>query len=161
MEAYSAPPSFEKAPEKPQPKKENKQKARQKSFTPPPSLKKSTEDKTAYNKSFDPPPSFPKPKVNTFTLVVDTKGKKAQFSLKPGKNTIGRSSSADVTISDPFISSSHAVIDIKSDGRIVLEDMNSSNKTYVNGQSIVKPIVIQKGMKIRFGPNSEASIVSK
>lgn len=181
MESFSVPPSFEeqkkpkapkqaktpkqpktpgqpKTPEQPKASKKDSNTLYQKSFSPPPSLKQSGEDKTTYNKSFDPPPSFAKPKKK-LTLVVNTKGEKAQFSLRPGKNTIGRSSSADITISDPFISSSHAVIDVKSDGRIVLEDMNSSNKTYVNGQSIIKPVVVKKDMQIRFGPNSEASII--
>ena len=158
MQSFSPPPSFEQPPRPPRPEKDAKE-APGKSFTPPPNPKKAGAHKTAYNKSIDPPLASSK-KREARTLVVDTKGNKAQFTLRPGKNTVGRSSSADITISDPFISSSHAVIDLKPDGRIVLEDMKSSNKTYVNGQSIVKPVVIQKGMKIRFGPNSEAIILS-
>ena len=169
MQSFSPPPSFEEqkkpeapkrpaAPKKPTPKDNEANTVYPKGFAPSPGLKSKVEDKTAYNKSFDPPPSFSKPKKQ-LTLIVNTKGQKAQFTLRPGKNTVGRSSSADITISDPFISSAHAVIDVKSDGRIVLEDLNSSNKTYVNGQSIIKPVVVQKDMQIRFGPNSEASIL--
>ena len=169
MESFTPPPSFE-APPKQKPPKEKPPKEKppkddtvyQKKFTPPPDLNQGAKDRTVYNKSFEKPPSFaaPKERPKKLQLVINTKGNKEQFTLRPGKNSIGRSSSADITIADPFISSSHAIIEVKQDGRIVLEDQGSSNKTYVNGQSITKPVVVQKGMQIRFGPNSEASIIS-
>ena len=140
----------------------------QSAFAPPPDLsKKPTEShqETVYNKSFEniPPGISKKPAAQTsrkkhYMLHVNTKGVEERFSLKEGKNTVGRSSSCDITIQDPFISSTHAILQVSGDA-LVLQDLESSNKTYVNGKAIKKPVTVQPEMKIRFGPNSEATII--
>ncbi len=111
----------------------------------------------------DPPkpplrPSKPPPTVR-YQLLVTTKGIQERFMLKEGTNTIGRSSSCDVPLQDPFISSTHALLQIDK-GKIVLTDLESSNKTYVNGKPISKPVEWKPGMAIRLGPNAEVQILS-
>lgn len=49
---------------------------------------------------------------------------------------IGRSSSNDVVINDPVVSSSHAIITVSDIGEVSIEDQNSKNGTFVNGTRI-------------------------
>lgn len=52
--------------------------------------------------------------------------------------TIGRRAHNDVVINDPAISSEHAVITICANGDSLLEDLDSTNGTKVNGQPVRK-----------------------
>ena len=65
-----------------------------------------------------------------------------------GNMLIGREPSCDITIPSDEISRDHARI-ITRPGSVLLEDMGSSNGTFVNGQPIQKAIVKQ-GDEIRF-----------
>ena len=161
QDAFAPPPSFEP------PTRENpapKHTIYESGFSPLPDLEIEPDDqsraKTLYNQSISKPPSVTPPARKApaqLMLVVTNKGKEERFPLKPGKITIGRSSACDITISDPFISSSHASLHISS-AAIILEDLGSSNKTYVEGKPISDPIKLRPNMSIRFGPNSEAKI---
>ena len=139
----------------------------QQSFTPPPNLTDdaTSEGKTMYNKSFEPPPqnipSTPRRESipqKTVHLLVKTKETEERFVLKEGNNSVGRSSSCDITIQDPFISSNHAILQLKQ-GKLVLNDLKSSNKTYINGKAISEPVTLRSDMTIRFGPNSIAKVI--
>ncbi len=50
--------------------------------------------------------------------------------------TIGRNTSNDVLISDPYVSGQHAVITQNDDGTYSISDLGSRNGTYVNGKKI-------------------------
>lgn len=71
-------------------------------------------------------------------LVVNTPEKEPKLvELKPGKLTLGRSSSNDLVIEDVAASRKHAEILFDSATNIVsLIDLNSTNGTYVNRQRI-------------------------
>ncbi len=63
---------------------------------------------------------------------------------------IGRSASCDVQISGPTVSSRHATIKVYSDGAVI-EDMQSSNGTMVNGQRITSATSVPNGSIIMLG----------
>jgi len=65
-----------------------------------------------------------------------------------GSMVIGRDPTCDITISSDEISRQHARI-ITRPGSILLEDMGSSNGTYVNNKPI-QTAVVQLGDEIRF-----------
>ncbi len=54
-----------------------------------------------------------------------------EFKLKPGAMTIGRDTSCDFIIDTGEVSRKHAQITTK-DGKVTIEDLNSSNGTFVN-----------------------------
>lgn len=61
------------------------------------------------------------------------------FPLR-GKTSIGRHSDNDIFVNVDGISRKHAVISVTSDG-LAVEDLGSSNGTYVNGEKVDKSIV--------------------
>ncbi len=70
-------------------------------------------------------------------------------------NTLGRDASADITIADPAVSRRHARIYRGVDG-VWLEDLGSTNGTYVNEDRITAPYRLQDTDRIKIG-HSEAA----
>lgn len=66
--------------------------------------------------------------------------------------TIGRSPDNDIVLDHPVVSRKHARIVQREPGDIyVLEDLGSSNGTFVNGVMVVQPVTLKKGDIIRIG----------
>ena len=63
---------------------------------------------------------------------------------------VGRSDEADIAISDPYASDFHLRMTSK-DGRIVLNDLGSTNGTYVNGRRITAPTDLARGDAVQVG----------
>jgi hypothetical protein len=73
----------------------------------------------------------------------------ASFDVGDGA-TLGRSDSADIEIDDPFASSAHARI--FSRGQFMyIEDMGSTNGTYLNGRQLRRPEQLKVADVIRIG----------
>jgi len=64
----------------------------------------------------------------------------ATFSLEGDQLTIGRDSSSGVAINDAEISRKHARLTFQG-GKYVIEDLGSTNGTFVNGQRLVSAVV--------------------
>ena len=64
--------------------------------------------------------------------------------------TLGRAGSADIHVEDPFASSVHARIFTR-DGFMHVEDMGSTNGTYLNGRQLRKAEQLKPADKIRIG----------
>lgn len=69
-----------------------------------------------------------------------------------GPIVIGRSPDADLVIADDFVSSTHARI-VPGDTDAVVEDLGSTNGTFVNGQPATRPLVVREGDMIELGTN--------
>lgn len=54
---------------------------------------------------------------------------------------VGKQGNQKITITDSTVSRKHCKLTEQSDGTFVLEDLGSTNGTYVNGQRIIKTIV--------------------
>lgn len=64
--------------------------------------------------------------------------------------TIGRAATNTIHISEPFISNEHALIQWR-EGQWWLEDLDSSNGTFINHEPVEEPIVLSSGDMIGFG----------
>lgn len=75
-----------------------------------------------------------------------------QWVLAKSSNTIGRAVECDIFIDDRSLSRSHAKFDVSTD-EVVLRDLNSTNKTSVNGRELPpnSPCVLQNNDQIKMG----------
>ena len=64
--------------------------------------------------------------------------------------TIGRSPRNKIKIDDDAASYFHAKI-FAHEGSFLLEDMNSTNGTYVNGEIVKEPLALQPGFQVTIG----------
>lgn len=78
--------------------------------------------------------------------------KMQEYYLLGGSVTIGRSSKNDIVIKDKFVSKNHLNI-TERNGIFYLEDLNSANGTYLNGEKVDAGTLIelQNGDKIGVG----------
>jgi uncharacterized RDD family membrane protein YckC len=72
------------------------------------------------------------------------------FPLEIGKLVIGRSRSCDIRLRGDTVSRLHAAL-VWRDDELVVEDLGSSNGTFVNGERVLSPRTIAAGDSIRFG----------
>jgi hypothetical protein len=71
------------------------------------------------------------------------------FRLVTGKNVLGTAADCEIVVTDPYLSSKHAVIRHE-DGQFLLIDLDSTNGTFVNDRRVSKMELIDND-KIRFG----------
>ena len=74
----------------------------------------------------------------------------ATFTLEGDQLNIGRDSTNEITINDAEISRRHARLTFQG-GKYVLEDLGSTNGTFVNGQRLAGPRVLKAGEVVSFG----------
>jgi hypothetical protein len=72
------------------------------------------------------------------------------FDLGDGGATMGRSTNSDIEVDDPFASSAHARIFPRGDFMFI-EDMGSTNGTFLNGRQLRRPEQLKMADKIRIG----------
>jgi pSer/pThr/pTyr-binding forkhead associated (FHA) protein len=82
-------------------------------------------------------------------LVVNDLDGKRNVPLRDSV-TIGRAASCDLVVSDNYVSNVHARIFAK-DGAYWLEDLGSTNGTYVNRGKVSVPVAIGPGDEVRVG----------
>ena len=70
--------------------------------------------------------------------------------LVPPETTVGRDESCHVTIPDSSVSHRHARI-YHSDGEWYVEDLGSTNGTFVNDRPLTRPIVLRPGDTVSIG----------
>ncbi|NLN14123.1 MAG: FHA domain-containing protein [Tissierellia bacterium] len=64
--------------------------------------------------------------------------------------TLGRRGDNDIVIKDPYVSKDHFQI-VKDEDEYFLEDLNSANGTYLNGERIQDVVPLKDGDRIRVG----------
>jgi pSer/pThr/pTyr-binding forkhead associated (FHA) protein len=70
--------------------------------------------------------------------------------LRGSGHTVGRSQDADIIIDDPYASDFHARVSAEN-GQTRVEDLGSTNGTYVNGRRITAPTGLVKGDTVQIG----------
>ncbi len=74
----------------------------------------------------------------------------ATFSLEGDQLIIGRDSSSAITINDAEVSRKHARLNFQG-GKYVIEDLGSTNGTFVNGQRLISAVVLKSGDVVSLG----------
>src|SRR5512147_759785 len=74
----------------------------------------------------------------------------AAFALEGDQMTIGRDSTNEIVINDAEVSRRHSRLMFQG-GKYVLEDLGSTNGTFVNGQRLAGPVVLKPGDIVSLG----------
>jgi hypothetical protein len=82
-------------------------------------------------------------------VLVDGRGPDT-VDLVPPETTVGRDESCHVTIPDSSVSHRHARI-YHSDGEWYVEDLGSTNGTFVNDRPLTRPMVLRPGDTVSIG----------
>jgi pSer/pThr/pTyr-binding forkhead associated (FHA) protein len=102
-----------------------------------------------------PPPTVASPtrtKQRQWRLVVvQPQAERGHAFAVEGDATLGRGGGCTVPLAfDTFVSQVHARV-TERDGSLWIEDIGSTNGTYVNGQRIAAPTKIGKGDRVQVG----------
>ncbi len=72
-----------------------------------------------------------------------------EYDVGPGA-VLGRGERAEIRLEDPFASSQHARL-VRQGGVVVLEDLGSTNGTYLNEELLGGPTPLHEGDRVRIG----------
>ena len=78
-------------------------------------------------------------------------GREETFSVN--EVTVGRNPAHSLSVNDAQVSRDHLRIFFK-DGEFFLEDLGSTNGTYINGKQVRKPVPLKDGDLVSFGENN-------
>jgi len=85
----------------------------------------------------------------TLRLLAPPELKGRTFALGE-ETTIGRAAGCQVTIDDSYASQLHARV-FQRDGQILVEDIGSTNGTYLNRKKVTGPMVMNRGDQLQIG----------
>ena len=85
-------------------------------------------------------------------ILVVTAGalKGTSLDLSQQQITLGRANDATLVLNDDYASSRHARI-FPQDGQWIVEDLGSTNGTYLDRQKVTRPMPVPLGVPIRIG----------
>jgi len=86
--------------------------------------------------------------MSDFVFIEQEPAQGVERPLEPG-TTIGREG-CDITLPDPDVSRRHAAIQIMA-GELSIEDLGSTNGTFVNGEQIMERRTLRGGDEVRIG----------
>jgi hypothetical protein len=100
----------------------------------------------------DKPPGKAKAgrKAPRSVVVLDDRGEKVDSMRLDGTLQVGRAEACQVRLSDTYASSFHARI-YSRDGSWYVEDLGSTNGTYLNQRRITSPAELRAGDRVRIG----------
>lgn len=78
-------------------------------------------------------------------------GEVSSFASLMGPVVIGRSHEADLVIDDPFASDFHARVAPQDDATFRIQDLGSTNGTFVNGERLAATAIVRPGDEIQIG----------
>ena len=87
---------------------------------------------------------------STHKLILSNAGPPQEFELTRSEIIIGREPSVDLPIPSPAVSRRHARL-IREGAGYALEDLGSSNGTFLNGERLAGRRLLKSGDQIRLG----------
>ena len=91
--------------------------------------------------------------MTTYQLIIRQGPKPGHvYALDEPSLTIGRDPMSDIVLSDPEVSRYHARLIQSDSGQYQIEDMGSTNGTFVDGQKVSgEPVLLRPGQLVVFG----------
>ena len=96
------------------------------------------------------PPTRKSKKTPARAVVVEGNAHKGKGFTLGEELTVGRSDKCDLVLDDAYVSQMHARIFSRGEA-FVLEDMGSTNGTYLNQRRITSPVELQRGDRVKIG----------
>ena len=97
-----------------------------------------------------PPAATGRPRQRGRLIVVGGGGRAGAEYPLADVTTIGRDATCALALDDDYVSARHAVI-VWRDGRLTLNDLDSTNGTLVNDLPVTEPVEVKLGDVIRVG----------
>ena len=82
-------------------------------------------------------------------IVAPSEQKGRSFELN-GELTVGRAAGCQVALEDNYVSQLHARVFTR-DGGVWVEDLGSTNGTYVNDRRVSSPLAVRRGDQLKVG----------
>lgn len=82
--------------------------------------------------------------------VIEPAETKGQIYELADELTVGRAGGCQITLDDTFVSQLHARV-FRRDGQLFVEDLGSTNGTFLNRKKVTAPIAIRKGDRLQIG----------
>jgi predicted component of type VI protein secretion system len=73
-------------------------------------------------------------------IIISGKLAGRLFKLEPGPSVIGRGTDTTIRVEDDGISRRHVQVVLSEDGKVFVEDLGSTNGTFVNGEKTAKRV---------------------
>jgi diguanylate cyclase (GGDEF)-like protein len=99
-----------------------------------------------------PVPPVQRGRTRAVLTVISGQGAGRTYTLGDGETLIGRGKEAQVRINDAGTSRVHARISLQGEGAYVLDDLGSTNGTFVGGNA-VRRAELKSGDRINIGPH--------
>jgi len=87
---------------------------------------------------------------NTWLLKRISEDAGPDLRLVPGEQVLGSSSESDLVIANQTVSRRHARL-LVDDRGVTVEDLGSTNGTFVNGTRVTNPVLVEKPTNLKFG----------
>ena len=82
--------------------------------------------------------------------LVEPREQKGQRISVGDEVTLGRAAGCTVTLTDNYASQLHARV-FRRDGALHVEDLGSTNGTYLNGKKVSSPLPLKRGDRVKVG----------
>lgn len=104
-----------------------------------------------------PPAYYPPAPAAALARLVDPGGR--EHPLQAAQVVVGRSSACDIVLADSAVSGRHAQLS-NLGGAFTVEDLGSTNGTFVNGQKVIGVAALSDGDLVQFGPQQAFTFYS-
>jgi len=95
-------------------------------------------------------PAVPRRRGSPRLVVVEPKERKGRVFDLGEEQTLGRAAGCQITLDDTYASQLHARVFVK-DGTWFVEDLGSTNGTYVNSKRVSTPLALKRGDRVKIG----------
>ncbi len=89
-------------------------------------------------------------KAGSRLRVIEPAETKGQVYELGEELTVGRAGGCQITLDDTYVSQLHARV-FRREGQLYVEDLGSTNGTYLNRKKVTAPIAIRRGDRLQIG----------